>query len=315
MRILFIGTGEIGLPTLRMLHDRRDHELVGVVTQPDKPAGRDQKLTPPPIKKASEHLSVADATSECRVGLPLLQPARIKSRESIDAIRALKPDVIVVIAYGQILPRDVLEIPTITCLNLHASLLPRWRGAAPIQAAIAAGDRETGITVMYMDEGLDTGDILLQRKIEIAPDETGASLHDQLAQIAPDALAEAILLLEKGKTPRLPQENELATYAPKLEREHGRIDWTESAAVIERKIRAFDPWPGAFMEIDHRNLKIFAATIVDRSGKPGQISRNENELIVAAREGALSVGDVQLEGKRRMSAAEFLRGHSWIAPL
>jgi methionyl-tRNA formyltransferase len=198
---------------------------------------------------------------------------------------------------------------------LHASLRPCWRGAAPIQAAIAAGDRKTGITVMYMDEGLDTGDILLQRKIEIAPDETGASLHDQLAQIAPDALAEAILLLEKGKAPRLPQENELATYAPKLEREHGRIDWTESAAVIERKIRAFDPWPGAFMEIDHRNLKIFAATIVDRSGKPGQISRNENELIVAAREGALSVGEVQLEGKRRMSAAEFLRGHSWIAPL
>ncbi len=313
MRILFIGTGEIGLPTLRMLHDWRDHELVGVVTQPDKPAGRDQKLTPSPIKKASQHFDVAGATSGCELQLPVLQPARIKARESVDTIRALKPDVIVVMAYGQILPRDVLEIPAIACLNLHASLLPRWRGAAPIQAAIAAGDRETGITVMYMDEGLDTGDILLQRKIEIGPDETSASLHDKLAQIAPEALAEAILVLEKGKAPRLPQENELATYAPKLEREHGRIDWTESAAVIERKIRAFDPWPGAFMEIDHRNLKIFAATIVDRSGKPGQISRNENELIVAAGEGALSLGEVQLEGKRRMSAAEFLRGHSWIA--
>jgi len=313
MRILFIGTGEIGLPTLRMLHDRRDHELVGVVTQPDKPAGRDQKLTPSPIKKASQQLSVADATSKCKLELPVLQPTKIKSGESIDAIRALKPDVIVVMAYGQILPREVLEIPTSACLNLHASLLSRWRGAAPIQAAIAAGDRETGITVMYMDQGLDTGDILLQRKIEIAPGETGTSLHDKLAQIAPEALAEAILLLEKGKAPRLPQENELATYAPKLERGHGRIDWTESAAVIERKIRAFDPWPGAFMEIDHRKLKIFAATIVDRSGKPGQISRNENELIVAATEGALSLGEVQLEGKRRMSTAEFLRGHSWIA--
>ena len=313
MRILFIGTGEIGLPTLRMLHEWRDHELVSVITQPDKPAGRNQKLTPSPIKKASQHFNVAGATAECKLELPLLQPARIKSRESVDAIRTLKPDVIVVMAYGQILSRAVLEIPMIACLNLHASLLPRWRGAAPIQAAIGAGDRETGITVMYMDEGLDTGDILLQRKIEIAPDETGASLHDKLAQIAQEALAEAILLLEEGKAPRLPQENELATYAPKLEREHGRIDWTESAAVIERKIRAFDPWPGAFMEIDHRRLKIFAATIVDRSGKPGQISRNENELIVAAGEGALSLGEVQLEGKRRMSAAEFLRGHSWIA--
>ena len=315
MRILFIGTGKIGLPTLRMLHEWRDHELVGVVTQPDKPAGRDQKLTPSPIKKASQQFNVAGATAEYKLELPVLQPPRIKARDSVDTIRALKPDLIVVMAYGQILPREVLEIPTIACLNLHASLLPRWRGAAPIQAAIAAGDRETGITVMYMDEGLDTGAILLQRKIEIAPDETGASLHDKLAQIAQEALAEAILLLEEGKAPRLPQENELATYAPKLEREHGRIDWTESSAVIERKIRAFDPWPGAFMEVDHRNLKIFGATIVDRSGKPGQISRNENELIVAAGEGALSLGEVQLEGKRRMSAAEFLRGHPWIAQL
>ena len=315
MRILFIGTGEIGLPTLRMLHEWRDHELVGIVTQPDKPAGRKQKPAPSPIKKASQQFNVAGATAEYKLELPVLQPPRIKARDSVDTIRALKPDLIVVMAYGQILPREVLEIPTIACLNLHASLLPRWRGAAPIQAAIAAGDRETGITVMYMDEGLDTGDILLQRKIEIAPDETGASLHDKLAQIAQEALAEAILLLEEGKAPRLPQENELATYAPKLEREHGRIDWTESSAVIERKIRAFDPWPGAFMEVDHRNLKIFGATIVDRSGKPGQISRNENELIVAAGEGALSLGEVQLEGKRRMSAAEFLRGHPWIAQL
>src|SRR5436309_2468429 len=193
MRILFIGTGEIGLPTLRMLHEWRDHELVSVITQPDKPAGRNQKLTPSPIKKASQHFNVAGATAECKLELPLLQPARIKSRESVDAIRTLKPDVIVVMAYGQILSREVLEIPMIACLNLHASLLPRWRGAAPIQAAIGAGDRETGITVMCMDEGLDTGDILLQRKIEIAPDETGASLHDKLAQLAPEALAEAIL--------------------------------------------------------------------------------------------------------------------------
>ena len=304
MRILFIGTGEIGLPTLRMLSNSREHELVGVVTQPDKPAGRDQKLTPPSPKTAVRDLSL---------DLSVLQPARIKSLESVDAIRALKPDVTVVMAYGQILPRDVLEIPKVACLNLHTSLLPRWRGAAPIQAAIAAGDRETGITVMYMNEGLDTGDILLQRKIAIPPDGTGGSLHDKLAQIAPEALIEAIVLLDRGTAPRLPQENQLATYAPKLGREHGRIDWSEPAEVIERKIRAFDPWPGAFMEIDHRHLKIFSATIADRKGKPGEISQTENELLVATGDGALALGELQLEGKRRMSAAEFLRGHSRIA--
>src|SRR4029077_20723292 len=189
MRILFIGTGEIGLPTLRMLSNWREHKLIGVVTQPDKPAGRDQKLTSPSPKQAVQDLGL---------DLPLLQPDRIKSLESVDAIRALKPDVIVVMAYGQILPRDVLEIPRVGCLNLHASLLPCWRGAAPVQAAIAAGDRETGISVMYMDEGLDTGDILFQRTTEVRPDDTGGSLHDRLAQIAPDALLESLRLLAKG---------------------------------------------------------------------------------------------------------------------
>src|SRR5256886_2673873 len=304
MRIVFIGAGEIGVPTLRVLLQSSEHDLVAVVTQPDKPVGRARQIEPSPIRKA-----LAEPKTS------ILQPARIKNRQVIDEIRALTPDIIAVMAYGQILPSEALEIPAIACLNLHASLLPRWRGAAPIQAAIAAGDRESGITAMYMDEGIDTGDILLQKKIAIAPDETSASLHDKLAQIAPEVFSEAILLLEKGKAPRLPQENELATHAPKLEREQGRIDWTESAAVIERKIRAFDPWPGAFMEIDHRKLKIFGATIVDRSGKPGDISQNENELIVAAGEGSLSLGEVQFEGKRRMSAAEFLRGHSRIAQL
>jgi len=315
MRIVFIGTGEIGVPTLRLLREWREHQLVGIVTQPDKPVGRDQKITPPPIKAATQQLGVAYATSGCELELPVLQPARIKMPETIEAIRRLNPDVIVVMAYGQILPREVLEIPKIACLNLHASILPRWRGAAPIQAAIAAGDRETGVTVMYMDEGLDTGDILLEKKIGIARTETGGSLHDRLAEIAPEALREAISLLAKGDAPRTSQESELATYAPKLEREHGRINWTESADVIERKIRAFNPWPGAFTELHQRKLKIFAASIVDQNGKPGEILQKENELIVATGKGALLLNEVQLEGKRRMSIAEFLRGRSRIAPL
>jgi methionyl-tRNA formyltransferase len=197
-------------------------------------------------------------------------------------------------------------------LNLHASLLPRWRGAAPIQAAIAAGDRESGITVMYMDEGLDTGDILLQRTIDILPTDTGGSLHDRLAKIAPETLLESLELLAKGNAPRIPQNNALATYAPKLKREDGEIDWTEPADAIERKIRAFDPWPGALMTIKTngtRNLKIFSATIVNLEGNPGEILKSRNEFVVAAGKGALLLSEVQLQGKRRMSAAEFLRGH------
>jgi methionyl-tRNA formyltransferase len=301
MRIVFIGTGEIGVPALRALQ-KSEHEVVGVVTQPDKPVGREQKVEPPPIKKA---LTGGGPNASAAL---TLQPTRIKDRQSVEKIRALTPDVIVVMAYGQILPRAVLEIPRIACLNLHASLLPRWRGAAPIQAAIAAGDRETGITVMYMDEGLDTGDILLQRKIDILPKDTGGSLNDRLAQIAPDALLESLRLLSNGNAPRAPQDKALATLAPKLTREDGRIDWEEPAEVVETKIRAYNPWPGAFTKIDNRNLKIFSAEIVDLAGKPGEILRSEKELVIAAGTRALSLTEVQLEGKRRMSAAEFLRG-------
>jgi len=297
MRIVFIGTGEIGVPTLQALLNS-EHEVVAIITQPDKPVGREQRIEPPPIKKAI-----------AKTRIPILQPAKIKDPKTIEEIRGLTPDVIVVVAYGQILPRDVLEIPRLACLNLHASLLPRWRGAAPIQAAIVAGDCETGITVMYMDEGLDTGDILLQRGVEIMPDDTGGSLHDRLAQIAPESVLESLRLLAVGNALRVPQDNGRATYAPKLKREHGQIDWSESAEAIERKIRAYNPWPGAFMRVDRQNLKIFSASVVDLTGQPGEVLRNDKDLIVATGKGALSLAEVQLEGKRRMSAAEFLRGH------
>jgi len=301
MRIVFIGAGEIGVPTLHALLRSSENKLIGVVTQPDKPVGRSQQIEPPPIKRALAGTKIS-----------ILQPARIKDRQAIEEIRALQPDAIVVMAYGQILPCEVLEIPRIVCLNLHASLLPRWRGAAPIQAAIAAGDPETGITMMYMAEGLDTGDILLQRKIDILPTDTGGSLHDRLAQIAPDALLEALQLLAKGNAPRIPQDNALASYAPKLTRDNGKIDWAEPAEIIERKIRAFNPWPGAFTEIASPGmgkLKIFSAAIVNLNGKPGEFLHREKELVIAAGKNALSLCEVQVDGKRRMSAAEFLRGH------
>jgi methionyl-tRNA formyltransferase len=294
MRVLFIGTGEIGGPVLRWLIDSEQHELVGVVTQPDKPVGREQRIEPPPVKAALTDW-----------GLPVLQPTRIKN--SVEEIGALKPDVIVVMAYGQILPRPILEIPRIACLNLHASLLPRHRGAAPIQAAIGAGDRETGISVMFMDEGLDTGDVLLQKRVEIAADETGGSLHDRLAGIAPAALNDALTQLKNGTAVRTPQNSSVATYAPKLEREHGRIDWNEPAELIERKIRAFDPWPGAFTivrgETGERKLKVFRATVVD------SCSADPAKLVIPTKRGAILFLEVQLEGKRRMSAEEFLRGN------
>jgi methionyl-tRNA formyltransferase len=305
MRIVFIGTGEIGLPVLRSLLGSQEHQLVGVVTQPDKPAGREQRVEAPPIKAA-----LAGSA------LPILQPTRIKHEEAVAEIRALAPDIIVVMAYGQILPRSVLEIPSVACLNLHASLLPRHRGAAPIQAAIVAGDRESGITVMYMAEGLDTGDILLQSHLEILPNETGGSLHDRLGEIAPASLEEALTHLRKGNAPRIPQDASAATYAPKLEREDGRIDWTEPAELIERKIRAFNPWPGAFALLRSetgrdRKLKIFSAKVVAAANiAPGEVLPADASIEIAAKDGGLSLDEVQLEGKRRMSADEFLRGYA-----
>ena len=303
MRVVFIGTGEIGVPALHALLGSEEHQLAAVVTQPDKPVGREQRIEPSPIKKALAGTKI-----------PILQPARIKDRQSIEEISARSPQAIIVMAYGQILPRGILETPRVACLNLHASLLPRHRGAAPIQAAIASGDPETGITVMYMDEGLDTGDILLQRKIDILPTETGGSLHDRLGQIAPDALLESLQLLAKEIAPRIPQNNALATYASKLNRNDGKIDWSQPADILERKIRAFNPWPGAFTTVTAksgkpRNLKIFSASIVDLVGEAGEILQTgKRGLVIAASDRALSLEEVQPEGKRRMTSAEFLHG-------
>lgn len=309
MRVVFIGTGDIGLPVLRRLLESEAHELAGVVTQPDKPVGRDQRIQAPPIKAA---LGGRD--------IPVLQPERIKREEAIRAIEALAPEVIVVMAYGQILPRAVLEIPRIACLNLHASLLPRHRGAAPIQAAIAAGDRETGLTVMYMDEGLDTGDILLESAIAVTAEETGGSLHERLSQLAPAALDQGLRLLSAGSAPRIPQNAAEATYAPKLEREHGLIDWTQAAETIERKIRAFDPWPSAYTVLrdgagKERKLKVFQAapTTTERSLEPATLIAGDNSIVIGTGDGALRLEEVQLEGKKRMTAAELLRGSGWIA--
>jgi methionyl-tRNA formyltransferase len=306
MRVVFIGTGEIGVPVLRWLLDSK-HELVGVVTQPDKPVGRDQRLTAPPIKAALAGSNI-----------PIQQPRRLRREEAVAELRQPEPDVIVVMAYGQILPRSVLEIPKLACLNLHASLLPKFRGAAPIQAAIAAGETETGITVMYMDEGLDTGDILLESRIAIAPGETGGSLHDRLSEIAPAALEAALDQLAARTAPRVPQDPAFATYAPKLEREHGMIEWHEPAAQIERKIRAYDPWPGSYTVLrdnagQKRRLKIFRASVADEAPLgPRELRATANAVEIGGADGVLRLHEVQLEGKKRMSAADLARGNPWL---
>jgi methionyl-tRNA formyltransferase len=305
MRVVFVGTGEIGVPTLRALLKSR-HEVAAIVAQPDKPVGRDQRI------QASATKKIAAA-----VNIPVLQPSRIKDPASAEQIRGLNPDVILVMAYGQILPKSILDVPRLACLNLHASLLPRWRGAAPIQAAITAGDKFTGITVMYMDEGLDTGAILSQTSLKIADTDTGGTLHDRLAELAPSTALNALDLLESGNAPRTPQDSLTTTHAPKLNRESGRIDWSQPAAVIERKIRAFNPWPGAFTEFktesgSRRKVKVFAARGVELRGMPGEILRCDDELVVAAGENAASLTEIQVEGGKRMPAADFIRGNRWL---
>ena len=304
MRVLFIGTGDVGLPSLRWL--LRAHEVVAVAAQPDKPVGRKQELTPPPTKRlALEH------------GVPVFQPRRIREPAAVAELAALAPDVIVVMAYGQILPKALLDLPRLACLNLHASLLPAHRGAAPIQASLLAGDRESGITVMWMDEGLDTGDILLTRPLRIRRRETGGTLHDRLAELAPEALAEAMNLLARGAAPRLAQDSTRATYAAKLSRESGVINWRASARAIDRQVRAMNPWPASSTLLPDpasdatRKLKVFSVIPFRHAGgEPGTVLRADKRgILVAAGEGAVLLRDVQLEGKRRMPVCDFLPGH------
>ena len=304
MRILYIGAGDIGLPALNWLLVS-GHEIAAVFTQPDKPAGRRMELAPPAVKQlALEH------------GIPVFQPAKIRAPDSVAHVRSFAADLIIVMAYGQILPRGVLEAAHSACLNLHASILPRHRGAAPIQAAILSGDAETGVTVMYIDEGLDTGDILLIHRLPIHRHETGGTLHDRLAAATPAALAEAIALIEAGAAPRIPQDGAFATYAKKLGREDGEIRWERSCREISRQIRAMNPWPGAFTLLPDsaagapRKLKIFAAAQNPRrSGPPGQVLRaGARGILVGCGSGSLLLREIQMEGKRRMPVRDFLAG-------
>jgi methionyl-tRNA formyltransferase len=299
MRIVFCGTGEIGAPALEALLASEKHTVVGVITQPDKPAGRDLK----PRASVIKQIALAQ-------NLVVQQPEKLRSAAALEDLLTLAPDLMVVAAYGQILPKSVLETPRLGCLNLHASLLPRHRGASPIHAAILAGDHETGITVMYMDEGLDTGDILLAQNLAIGPDETAGQLHDRLADLAVPCLFDALDLLEQGNAPRIPQDSALATYAPKLKKTDGLLDWHQPAEALATRIRAMSPWPGATTHLAGQTLKIHTATTDPTSGTPGEIlASTPGVLRVACGSGSLVLESLQLQGRKRLPAAEFLRGH------
>ena len=300
MRVVFIGTGDIAIPSFRWLLGAEKIEVVALITQPDKPVGRHLELQAPAIKRLA-----------LERGIPVLQPIRMRAPESVAAVQALEADLIVVMAYGQILPREVLDAARVACLNLHASLLPRWRGAAPIQAAIEAGDEKTGITVMFMHEGLDTGDILLMRETAIAPNETGGTLHDRLAELAPLVLADAVVLLREGRAPRGTQPADGVTYAGKLSREHGQIDFSAGREAVARKVRGMNPWPVATTSIGGKRLKIFSATpLAEPVLAAGVLEVREDGLLIGTGDGCVLATDVQLEGKKRMSARDFLRGQA-----
>jgi len=292
VNIVFLGTAELACPCLEALARQPGVEIAGVVTQPDKPKGRDLRLAPPPVKVTATKLA-----------LPVWQPAKIKDPAAIEQLRTAQPDLIVVVAYGQLLPPAILELPARGCINVHTSLLPRWRGASPIQSAILAGDAETGVTTMFLNERMDAGDIILQRREPIRPDDTSGTLHDRLAKIGAEVLVETIAL---ENPPRQPQDEAQVTLARKLTKEDGRIDWRKPAVEIERQVRAFDPWPGSLTMLGETLLKVWRAEVVPATGAPGTVLPG---LVVATGEGGLRLREVQPAGGKRMSAEVFLRGY------
>jgi methionyl-tRNA formyltransferase len=299
MRLIFVATGDIALPSFRHLLEHGPRPLA-LVTQPDKPVGRHQVLTPPAIK-----------VEAIAAGIPVFQPEKIG--DALEDLAALQPEILVVMAYGQILRKNILTLAGKAIINLHASLLPKYRGAACIQAAIDAGDTESGITVIHVIRELDAGDMIVTKAIPISANETGGSLHDRLADLAPIALAETLTALIEGNASRVEQIAEQSTYVPKLERDDGRLDWSADAVSIERRIRAYDPWPGTFtFAIENGNrkrLKVFPPTVVvDRSLAAGAIEVVEGQLVVGCGTGALQLESVQPEGGRRMTAADYLHG-------
>jgi methionyl-tRNA formyltransferase len=303
LRIVFMGTAELSCNSLRALIESPGFQVVAVVTQPDRPKGRELKLQPSPVKELA-----------LQANLPVLQPERARDEAFLGALRELQPDLIAVAAYGQILPKSILDLPRFGCLNVHTSLLPRYRGAAPIQWAILNGDAETGVTIMKMDVGLDTGDILTQVKTLIHSEDDSKTLHDRLARMGADLLVRTIPDYVAGKLPSRPQPAEGASYAPKIRKQDGHLDWNQPARALWNRVRGLVPWPGAFSYLPDQPqphlLKIWQAEVVERSGPPGEVLHaDKTGIVVGSSREALRILILQREGGRRLKAHEFLAGH------
>jgi methionyl-tRNA formyltransferase len=296
MRLAFMGTPDFAVPALQALY-AAGHDIACVYSQPARPAGRGQKERPSPVQSAAEKL-----------GYPVRTPSSLKDETAQQAFRDLGLDIAVVVAYGLILPQAILDAPRHGCLNIHASLLPRWRGAAPIQRAILAGDTESGVTIMQMDAGLDTGPTLLMEATPITHATTGESLHDALSEMGSRMIVEALERIAAGSLPPIPQPEDGATYAKKLSREEARIDWRDPADALERKLRAFTPWPGTWFDLDGQRIKLLEAEVADGKGEPGTVL--DDKFTVACGERALRLKRLQRQGKSLMEAADFLRGLS-----
>jgi len=293
MRMIFMGTPEFAVPILEKLAD--GHDVAAVVTQPDRPKGRGRGVTFSPVKELA-----------LRLGIEVLQPEKVRDEEFIEKITALGASVFVVVAYGQILPPRILRIPSLGCVNIHASLLPKYRGAAPMQHVILNGETETGITIMYMDKGMDTGDMILKRTQPVGHTDRLTDLHDKMAALSCECITEALALIEAGTAPRVPQDHSEATYAPMLRKEDGKVDWHSPSEKIVNQVRALDPWPGTYSGA----LKIWVceACADDSDAKPGEVIQSDSNLLVKTGSGALLITELQAQGSKRMKAADYLRG-------
>lgn len=298
MRVVFMGTPDFSVPALERI--ATEHEVVAVVTQKDKPKGRGMSVSYTPVKE-----------SALKLNIPIYQPDKVKEESFVDELRKLNPDVIVVIAFGQILSNDILTLPKYGCINVHASLLPKYRGAAPIQWAVIDGEEKSGVCTMKMDEGLDTGDIIDVDEITLDPKETGGSLFDKLSKLGGELILKTLQNLEFGKATFIKQDDSKSTYAKKMTKELGHIDFTKDAESIERLIRGLNPWPSAFTYLDGKVMKIWDADVVDADGVPGTVIREDKDsFVIATGSKALKVNELQLEGKKRMKASDFLNGRS-----
>ena len=298
MRIVYMGTPDFAVPTLESLI-KGGHQVIAVVTQPDKPKGRGKAVLMTPVKeKALEY------------EIPVYQPVKARDPEFIELLKELNPDAIVVVAFGQILPKAILDIPKYGCINVHASLLPKYRGAAPIQWAVIDGEEVSGVTTMLMDEGLDTGDMLEKIEYVLDKKETGGSLFDKLSTMGGELILSTLEKLENGTITRTPQGEATTSYAKMLNKSMGKIDWNMSAVQIERLIRGLNPWPSAYTGLNDKTVKIWAAEVEDgaATGNPGRVTVTKDKLLVECGEGFLSITELQLEGKKRMETAAFLRG-------